>query len=97
MPYAKTVTLKSQKVHLLTCFCYRFRIRHFWQDYFRQKFLNGSLEPVLAGFGIKVAVEKALHCRLSRGGGALENDVCGWSYLIVYVEIETSRFLILFS
>ena len=35
--------------------------------------------------------------RLSRGGGALENDVCGWSYLIVYVEIETSRFLILFS
>jgi hypothetical protein len=26
----------------------------------RQKFLNGSLEPVLAGFGIKVAVEKAL-------------------------------------
>jgi hypothetical protein len=28
---------------------------------------------------------------------ALENDVCGWSYLIVFVEIETSRFLILFS
>ena len=27
---------------------------------FRPEFLNGSLEPVLAGFGIKVAVEKAL-------------------------------------
>jgi hypothetical protein len=29
-------------------------------DPIRQKFLNGSLVPVLAGFGIKVAVEKAL-------------------------------------
>ena len=26
-----------------------------------------------------------------------ENDVCGWAYQEVYVEIETSRFLILFS
>ena len=42
--------------HLLTFKCYRFRIRHFWQDVFRPKFLNGSLEPVLAGFGIKVAL-----------------------------------------
>ena len=25
------------------------------------------------------------------------NDVCGWAYQEVYVEIETSRFLILFS
>jgi hypothetical protein len=49
---------------------------------------------VLAGFGIKVAVEKALGFPAA---AALENDVCGWSYLIVYVEIETSRFLILFS
>ena len=47
---------KSQKVHLLTFKCYRFRIGHFWQDYFCTKFLNGSLEPVLAGFGIKVAL-----------------------------------------
>ena len=79
----------------MTFKCYRFRTRHFWQDVFRQKFLNGSLEPVLAEFGIKSCRGKSL--RLSRGGGALENDVCGWSYLIVYVEIETSRFLILFS
>ena len=56
MPYAKTVTKTSQKVHLLTFKCYRFRIGHFWQDYFCTKFLNGSLEPVLAGFGIKVAL-----------------------------------------
>ena len=26
-----------------------------------------------------------------------ENDVCGWANQEVYVEIETSRFLILFS
>ena len=64
-----------------------------------------SLEPVLAGFGITGAVEKALRLyicvsiRLSRGGGALENDVCGWAYqeVYAYVEIETYRFLILFS
>ena len=60
MSYAKTVTLKAPKCHLLSCFCYRFRIGHFGKDTFRPKFLNGSLEPVLAGFGIKVALEKAL-------------------------------------
>ena len=55
-PSAARTPKTSQKVHLLTFKCYRFRIGHFWQDYFRQKFLNGSLEPVLAGFGIKVAL-----------------------------------------
>jgi hypothetical protein len=50
----------SQKVHLLTFKCYRFRKGHFWRNNSRQKFLTGSLEPVLAGFGIKVAVEKSL-------------------------------------
>ena len=60
MSYAKTVTKTSQRVTFLTFMCYRFRIRHFWQDIFCAKFLDGSLEPVLAGFGIKVAVEKAL-------------------------------------
>jgi hypothetical protein len=31
-------------------------IRHFWQDLFCTIPLNMSLEPVLAGFGIKVAL-----------------------------------------
>ena len=40
--------------------CYRLSIRHFWQDLFRTIPPNMSLEPVLAGFGITSAVEKAL-------------------------------------
>ena len=57
MSDAKTVTLWVSKWHLLTSFCYRFCIGHFWNDRFCTKFLNGSLEPVLAGFYMKVKIE----------------------------------------
>ena len=57
MSDAKTVTLWVSKWHLLTSFCYRFRIRHFWNDILRKKFLNGSLKPVLKGFCMKVKIE----------------------------------------
>ena len=99
MSYAQTVTRTKSKWHLLTFKCYRFRIGHFWNDYFRTIPLNMSLEPVLAGFGITSAVERD---SIDLAFGHLkrhdrQNDVYGRSYLIVYVEIETSRFLILFS
>ena len=57
MSYAKTVTILTSKWHLLTFFCYRFRIGHFWNDFLRQNFLNGSLKPVLAGFYTKMKIE----------------------------------------
>ena len=57
MSDAKTVTLWVSKWHLLTSFCYRFRIRHFWAIFFDKVFLNGSLEPVLKGFCMKMKIE----------------------------------------
>ena len=60
MSYAQTVTPKTPKRYFWRPKCYRLSIRHFWQDQFRTIPLNMSLEPVLAGFGITSAVEKAL-------------------------------------
>ena len=57
MSDAKTVTLWVSKWHLLTSFCYRFRIRYFCVMFFDKKFLDGSLKPVLAGFYIKMKIE----------------------------------------
>ena len=60
MSYAQTVTPKTPKRYFWRPKCYRLSIRHFWQDIFRTIPPNMSLEPVLAGFGITSAVEKAL-------------------------------------
>ena len=57
MSDAKTVTLWVSKWHLLTSFCYRFRIRNFCVTIFDKKFLKGSLKPELAGFYIKMKIE----------------------------------------
>ena len=53
----KRLTLLTSKWHLLTFFCYRFCIGHFWNDYFCENFLNRSLKPVLAGFYTKMKIE----------------------------------------
>ena len=60
MSYAQTVTLWTPKITFWCFWCYRLIISHFWPDVFRTIPLNMSLEPVLAGFGITSAVEKAL-------------------------------------
>ena len=57
MSDAKTVTLWVSKWHLLTSFCYRFRIRHFLDIFFDKVVLHGSLKPVLAGFYTKMKIE----------------------------------------
>ena len=54
--YAQTVTLRVPKWHLLTSKCCRLSIGTFFLDYFLEKFLNGSLEPVLAGLCIKLTL-----------------------------------------
>ena len=46
--------------HLFDLFLLPFSHKTFWQDIFRTIPPNMSLEPVLAGFGITGAVEKAL-------------------------------------
>ena len=60
MSYAQTVTPKTPKRYFWRPKCYRLSIRHFWREHFRTIPPNMSLEPVLAGFGITSAVEKAL-------------------------------------
>jgi hypothetical protein len=56
MSNAQTVTPKTPKRYFWRSKCYRLSIRHFWQDHFYTIPLNMSLEPALAGFGIKVAL-----------------------------------------
>ena len=56
MSDAKTVTKRSQKVPFLHSKCDRLSIGTFFLDIIFEKFLNGSLEPVLAGLCIKLTL-----------------------------------------